>query len=64
MRDSSNEGEQLVDPYLQPYGPHDLNVEILALFTREMDDASRDKRFKAPFRPLRTKNATVGDDDG
>ena len=64
MRDSSDEGEQLVDPYLQPYGPHDINVEILALFAKEMDDTRRDKRFKAPFQPLRTKNSTVENDDG
>ena len=64
MRDSSNEWEQFVDHYLQPYGPHEMNIEILALFAREMDDASRDKRFKAPFQPLRTKNSIVDDDDG
>jgi hypothetical protein len=31
--------------------PCDMNIEILALFAREMDEARRDKRFKAPFRP-------------
>ena len=54
----------MVDPYLQPYGPHDMNVEILALFAREMDDARRVKRFKFPFQPLRIKNSSIGDDDG
>ena len=64
MRKSSNEEEQLVDPYLQPYRPHDMNVEILALFAREMDDARRDNRFKAPFQSLWIEYSTVRDHDG
>ena len=53
----------MVDAYLQPFGAEDMNIEILALFAREMDEARRDKRFKVPFQPLRRRSYTVKDDD-
>lgn len=40
-----------------------MNVEILTLIARKIDETRRDKWFKAPFQPLWSKHCNVGDDD-
>ena len=63
FRPHTNREVEMRREYLKEFLPHKMNVEILCLFSREIDEVRRDRRFKAPFRPLRPKNNSAEDDD-